>query len=115
MPKYFNNAMIGNSKILCTLSDKGEILRLYYPHIDYFQLIDSYSLGILSDNRICWLKDGDTTKQYYDGNIYGSATDGEGWGIGDYQIILDGDDTNNGSYLTWGPKSGGMTPYCVVK
>ena len=53
--------------------------------------------------------------QYYDGNIYGSATDGEGWGIGDYQIILDGDDTNNGSYLTWGPKSGGMTPYCVVK
>ena len=69
MSKYFNNAIIGNSKILCTLSDKGEILRLYYPNIDYFQLIDSYSLGIINDNKICWLKESELMKQYYDGNI----------------------------------------------
>jgi len=69
MSKYFNNAIIGNSKILCTLSDKGEILRLYYPNIDYFQLIDAYHMGIYNNNKICWLKDGVTTKQYYEGNI----------------------------------------------
>lgn len=69
MSKYFNHAIIGNGKILCTLSDKGEILRLYYPNIDYFQLIDFYHLGIFCDQKICWFKDGTTTKQYYDGNI----------------------------------------------
>lgn len=69
MSKYFNNAIIGNSKILCTLSDKAEILRLYYPNIDYFQLIDTHNVGILTDDNIYWLKDGKTVKQYYEGNI----------------------------------------------
>lgn len=69
MSKYFNNAIIGNAKILSTLSDKAEILRLYYPNIDYFQLIDRFSLGIFYDNNICWFKDGNLLKQYYDGNI----------------------------------------------
>ena len=69
MPKYFNNAIIGNSKILSTLSDKGEILRLYYPNIDYFQLVDRFSLGIFNDNKIYWFNDGNLIKQYYDGNI----------------------------------------------
>ena len=69
MLKYFNNAIIGNSKILCTLNDKGEILRLYYPNIDYFQLIDIYSLGIFDNTQIHWFKNGEIVKQYYDGNI----------------------------------------------
>ena len=43
MSKYFNNALVGNSKILGCLSDKAEILRLYYPNIDYFQLINFFS------------------------------------------------------------------------
>ncbi len=67
--KYFNNAIIGNSKILGTLSDKGEILRLYYPNIDYFQLIDKYSIGIYKGTQIFWFKDAELVKQYYDGNI----------------------------------------------
>lgn len=69
MTKYFNNAIIGNSKILSTLSDKGEILRLYYPNIDYFQLVDRFSLGIFNDNKIYWFNEGNLIKQYYDGNI----------------------------------------------
>lgn len=69
MNKYFNNAIIGNSKILSTLNDKAEILRLYYPNIDYFQLIDEYSLGLFGDSKINWFKDGEKINQYYDGNI----------------------------------------------
>ena len=69
MPKYFNNAIIGNSKTLCTLNDRAEILRLYYPNIDYFQLIDSYSLGIYNADKIHWFKDAESFSQYYDGNI----------------------------------------------
>ena len=68
MSKYFNTAIIGNSKILCTLNDKAEILRLYFPNIDYFQLIDSYSLGIY-DEKINWFNAGKLVKQYYEGNI----------------------------------------------
>lgn len=69
MSKYFNNAIIGNSHVLCTINDKGDLLRLYYPNIDYYQLIDIYSIGLFDNNRIFWLKDGETKKQYYDGNI----------------------------------------------
>ena len=69
MSKYFNNALVGNSKILGCLSDKAEILRLYYPNIDYFQLVDRFSLGIFNDNKIYWFNDGNLIKQYYDGNI----------------------------------------------
>lgn len=69
MSKYFNNAIIGNSKILSCISDKAEILRLYYPHIDYFQLIDLYSLGIFDNEKVHWFNDGQLINQYYDGNI----------------------------------------------
>lgn len=69
MSKYFNNAIIGNSKVLCTLSDKGEILRLYYPNIDYFQIVDSLSLGLYDNNHIDWFRDGQVINQYYEGNI----------------------------------------------
>ena len=69
MSKYFNNALVGNSKILGCLSDKAEILRLYYPNIDYFQLINFFSLGIYDSNKVYWFKDAETVNQYYDGNI----------------------------------------------
>ena len=52
--------------------------------------------------------------QYYNGVIYGSDTDGQGWGIGDYVNMTDGDDTNNGKYMSNGPKDGGYTPYCTI-
>lgn len=69
MSKFFNNAIIGNGKILGCLSDKGELIRLYYPNIDYFQNIDRNRLGIVSDGRILWFDEANSKKQYYDGNI----------------------------------------------
>ena len=44
MEKYFNNALVGNSNILATITNKGELIRLYYPNIDYFQNIDMYNV-----------------------------------------------------------------------
>ena len=69
MSKYFNNAIIGNSNILGCLTDKGELIRLYYPNIDYFQNIDKYKFGILNNSNISWFEHGNTKKQYYEGNI----------------------------------------------
>ena len=56
MSKYFNNAIIGNSKILGCLNDKGELIRLYYPNIDYFQNIDQYKFAILKDRDVRWFE-----------------------------------------------------------
>ena len=69
MSKYFNNALVGNSKILGCLTDKGELIRLYYPNIDYYQNVDTFKLGIARDNHIEWLNDGNKVSQYYDTNI----------------------------------------------
>ena len=32
---HFNDAIIGNSKMLACLTSKGELIRLFWPHIDY--------------------------------------------------------------------------------
>ncbi len=69
MSKYFNNAVIGNSKILGCLTDKGELIRLYYPNIDYFQNINIFKLGIAREGRVLWLNDAYKSNQYYDTNI----------------------------------------------
>ena len=70
MSKFFNNALIGNGRILGTLTDKGELIRLYYPNIDYFQNIDKNKLGIVHEGRILWLDEEATLiRQHYEGNI----------------------------------------------
>ena len=70
MSKFFNNALIGNGKILGTLTDKGELIRLYYPNIDYFQNIDKNKLGIVHEGRILWFDEEATLiRQHYEGNI----------------------------------------------
>lgn len=69
MNKYFNNAIIGNSNVLGCVTDRGELIRLYYPNIDYFQNIDMYNYGIVIDNKIKWLSDANLISQYYDTNI----------------------------------------------
>ncbi|MBO5179172.1 MAG: hypothetical protein J6B87_02345 [Clostridia bacterium] len=69
MEKYFNNAIIGNSNILGCITDRGELIRLYYPNIDYFQNIDMYNYGIIFDNKVKWLSDANLISQYYDTNI----------------------------------------------
>ena len=69
MAKYFNRAVIGNSKILACLDEKAELIRLYYPHIDYFQNIDIYKLGFVRENKVYWFSDAELINQYYEGNI----------------------------------------------
>ena len=51
--------------------------------------------------------------QYYGGLILGQATNSDAWGVGDYKIMTDGDDTNNGIYNQQGPKTGSYTAYCT--
>jgi len=48
---YFNNAIIGNSSMLGCLTDKGELVRLFWPHIDFPQHIDKLAAGIFFTDR----------------------------------------------------------------
>ena len=50
--------------------------------------------------------------QYMNGEIFGSNTEGNGWGIGDYILLTDGDDSNDGIYMSNGKKTSGWTPFC---
>ena len=44
--KYLNDAFIGNRKMIASVSEKGELLRLSYPTADYRQFIDYYETGV---------------------------------------------------------------------
>ena len=50
--------------------------------------------------------------QYKNENIFGSQTEDNGWGIGDYKISTDGDTSNDGIYMDNGKKDGGYSPFC---
>ncbi len=50
--------------------------------------------------------------QYKNGEIFGSQTDGNGWGIGDAVVLSDEDPSNDGIYMSNGRKDGGYTPFC---
>ena len=50
--------------------------------------------------------------QYKNEDIFGSQTDGNGWGIGDSKVVLDDDTTNDGIYMYTAKKTQGWTPYC---
>ncbi len=55
MNKYFNDAVIGNGTISASYSENGELLRLYYPTIDYKQFVDSFNVGIkVNDSNIIY-------------------------------------------------------------
>ena len=69
MNKYYNEAIIGNKKMMATLTGKGELERLYFPTRDNRQYIDFYHTGIkLNDSDLIYLHDdiNNTYKQYYD-------------------------------------------------
>lgn len=56
--KYFNDAIIGNKNVRVTFSKKGELLRLYYPNIDYRQFVDELTVGVkVNDSRLINLAD----------------------------------------------------------
>ena len=67
--KYLNEAIIGNKKMLSTLSQKGELLRVYFPGRDNRQYINFYHTGIkVNDSDLIYLHEdvNNTYKQYYD-------------------------------------------------
>ena len=88
MSKYFNNALVGNSNILCCLSDKGELLRLYYPNIDYFQNINTYKLGIVKNNKISWFSDANKIEQNYETNIVNTILNIDGINVLQRDYVL---------------------------
>lgn len=66
--KYYNDAIIGNKNITASYTNKGELLRLYYPTVDYKQFIDFFHVGIkVNDSSLIYLHDdvNNTYKQYY--------------------------------------------------
>lgn len=88
MSKYFNNAIIGNSKILGCLNENGELIRLYYPNIDYFQNIDCFRMGFAKDGQIKWFDESYEKKQYYNGNIVYTEMKLDGYEILQRDYIL---------------------------
>lgn len=66
--KFFNDAIIGNKNIKATFSNKGEMLRIYYPNVDYRQFIDTFHIGMkINDSAIIYLHNDINNKyeQYY--------------------------------------------------
>ena len=66
---YFNHGITGNGKLLVTFTDKGEINRIFWPEPDFYQQINSISVGIKYDdsetkflNENLWY-----VEQYYEG------------------------------------------------
>ena len=69
MPKYINDALIGNDKILATFTNKGELQRLYYPGRSTKQHIEFSHVGVkVNDSRLIYLHNdiNNIYKQYYD-------------------------------------------------
>lgn len=67
--KYFNEGIIGNKNMLATFSDKGELLRLYFPFKDSKQYINYFHTGVkINDSDLIYLHDdiNNVYKQYYD-------------------------------------------------
>lgn len=62
--KYYNEAIIGNDKIVASFSSKGEMLRLFYPTRDCRQFVDTMYTGVkVNDSAIIYLHD-DINNQY---------------------------------------------------
>lgn len=62
--KYLNEAIIGNEKIVASFSNKGEMLRLYYPDRDYMQFINKMHTGVkINDSNLIYLHE-DINNQY---------------------------------------------------
>ena len=56
MEKYFNDAIIGNKNMLASFTKKGELIRLFYPTVDYRQFIDFLHTGVkVNDSNIIYL------------------------------------------------------------
>ena len=66
--KYYNEAIIGNKDIVASFSEKGEMLRLFYPTRDYKQFIETMYTGVkVNDSNIIYLHEdiNNEYEQYY--------------------------------------------------
>ena len=53
---YFNDAIIGNKNMTVTFSNKGELVRLFYPSTDYKQFFDFLHTGVkINDSALVYL------------------------------------------------------------
>ena len=58
MSKFFNKAIIGNSKFVASFSENGELIRACYPQIDGRQFVDFFKTGIkINDSNLIYLSD----------------------------------------------------------
>ena len=67
--KYLNEAIIGNQNMIATYTEKGELLRLYFPSKDNRQYINFFHAGVkVNDSDLIYLHDdiNNIYKQYYD-------------------------------------------------
>lgn len=56
MKTYINNAIIGNKELRASLTDKGEIVRIRYPNIDFREFIEFLHMGVkINDSGIIYL------------------------------------------------------------
>ena len=63
--RNFNDAIVGNKNIKATISKNGELLRMYYPDIDFRQFIELFHVGVkVNDSAIIYLHD-DINNRYY--------------------------------------------------
>ena len=66
--KYFNDAIIGGKQMVASFSKTGELLRLFYPTVDYKQFINFFHVGIrLNDSGMIYLHNdiNNSYNQYY--------------------------------------------------
>ncbi|MDI9482929.1 MAG: glycoside hydrolase family 15 protein [Bacillota bacterium] len=66
---YINNAVIGNGSMLGCITETGELIRLYWPEIDYSQHIEKMLTGFFSINDhtgTIWFSEGgqEITQRY---------------------------------------------------
>ena len=54
--KYYNDAIIGNKKIIASYTEKGKLQRLRYPEVDGRQFIDYFQTGVkINDSNLIYL------------------------------------------------------------
>ncbi len=69
MEKYFNEAIVGNKRMIATFTGKGELQRLYFPSKDNKQYINFFKTGVKVNNSdLIYLHEdiNNNYKQYYE-------------------------------------------------
>lgn len=58
MKSYTNDALIGNKELRAALTEKGEIVRVRYPNIDFREFIEYMHMGVkINDSNLIYLHD----------------------------------------------------------